>query len=38
MGGGINSGFLPSGSVYDHERDNDLKKRLFEVMQKYGIK
>lgn len=24
--------------IYDQERDNELKKRLFEVMQKYGIK
>ena len=24
--------------MYDQERDNELKKRLFEVMQKYGIK
>ena len=32
---------LPSASnmpMYDQERDNELKKRLFEVMQKYGIK
>ena len=25
-------------NVFDHERDAELKKRLFEVMQKYGIK
>ena len=32
---------LPTASnmpMYDQERDNELKKRLFEVMQKYGIK
>lgn len=30
---------MPSSLVgFDHERDSDLKKRLFEIMQKYGIK
>lgn len=32
---GVGGGHNP---VYDHERDNELKKRLFEVMQKYSIK
>lgn len=31
-------GIAAGAPIYDQERDNELKKRLFEVMQKYNIK
>ena len=34
--GGVQA--VPNLVGFDHERDSDLKKRLFEIMQKYGIK